>query len=332
MVEDQTQTKKLLEEQQRPLNTRSTTNTWLQKQSYGDAIERLYSIVNHNLDSVKRQLEYVDSLGNDNLRMMRISSDLLPFYTHADWRDLYKNRTFLDVIERKFADIGKYSRDKDIRLSFHPGQFTCLASDRPEVVERSIEEFEYHVDMVRWMGYGQRFQDFKCNVHIGGRLGPDGIRAVYPRLSTEAKNVITLENDEMSWGLNSVLSLSDIIPVVMDLHHHWVRNGEYIQPDDDRVKQVIDSWRGVRPTMHYSYSRDEALPEGFDHTTLPDMAQLLEQGHKKQKLRAHSDFYPNELANRWALSFWPYFDIMCESKCKNLASIKLYEFWENNIK
>jgi UV DNA damage endonuclease len=84
--------------------------------------------------------------------------------------------------------------------------------------------------------------------------------------------------------------------------------------------------------MHYSYSRDEALPEGFDHTTLPDMAQLLEQGHKKQKLRAHSDFYPNELANRWALSFWPYFDIMCESKCKNLASIKLYEFWENNIK
>ena len=55
---------------------------------------------------------------------------------------------------------------------------------------------------------------------------------------------------------------------------------------------------------------------------------LLEAGHKKGKLRAHSDWYPNQLVNDWALSFLPYTDIMCESKCKNLASIDLYKYYK----
>ena len=50
------------------------------------------------------------------------------------------------------------------------------------------------------MGYGTNFQDFKCNVHISGRQGPAGIKAVLPRLSQEARNSITIENDENAWG------------------------------------------------------------------------------------------------------------------------------------
>jgi UV DNA damage endonuclease len=52
---------------------------------------------------------------------------------------------------------------------------------------------------------------------------------------------------------------------------------------------------------------------------------LLSQGYKKSKLRAHSDFYWNRAVNDWALTFWDNFDIMCESKAKNLASRALYE-------
>ena len=82
--------------------------------------------------------------------------------------------------------------------------------------------------------------------------------------------------------------------------------------------------------MHYSYSRDTALPEGFAHDSMLDFPDLLEAGHKKGKLRAHSDYYPNQLVNDWALSFLPYTDIMCESKCKNLASIELYKYYKGN--
>jgi UV DNA damage repair endonuclease len=206
----------------------------------------------------------------------------------------------------------------------HPGQFTVLASDNPGIVERSIAEFEYHADMARWMGYGKSFQDFKINVHISGRQGPEGIRRAYKKLSPEARNCITIENEENSWGLDDCLSISDVVPIVLDIHHHWIREGEYINSNDDRVKKVIESWRGVRPTCHYSISREDVL---VDHVTdiVPDYTALLESGYKKAKLRAHSNFYWNTAVNKWALSFTNDFDIMCESKAKNLASFALYQ-------
>jgi hypothetical protein len=207
-------------------------------------------------------------------------------------------------------------------LSFHPGQFTVLASVNENIVERSIEEFEYHADMARWMGYGQKFQDLKINVHISGRKGPQGIRDVHSRLSPEARNCITIENEENAWGLDDCLSISDLVPIVLDVHHHWCREGEYISPMDPRVDRVVTSWRGVRPTLHYSISREDVLVDHDDQILL-DYRKLLTEGYKKQKLRAHSDFYWNTAVNEWALSFLNTHDIMCESKGKNLSSFAL---------
>jgi UV DNA damage endonuclease len=173
------------------------------------------------------------------------------------------------------------------------------------------------------MGYGRTFQDFKINVHISGKRGPQGFRDTYNRLSPEARRCITIENEENSWGLNDCLSISDIVPVVLDLHHNWIREGEYISATDDRVRRVVDSWRGVRPALHYSTSREDYLV-GHSPDLAPDYPALLESGHKKQKLRAHSDFYWNQATTDWALTFWEQFDIQCESKGKNLASEQVY--------
>jgi UV DNA damage repair endonuclease len=241
-----------------------------------------------------------------------------------EYKDFWHSTDVQNSLARWFAPIGETARANDVRLSFHPDQFVVLASDREEVVNKSIEEFEYHCDMVRWMGYGKSFQDFKVNVHISGRKGPQGIRDVYSRLSPEARNTLTLENEEYTHGLSDCLSLSDLVPTVMDIHHNWIREGNYISHNDDLVKQVIDSWRGVRPTMHYSVSREDVLTS-HSTTRLPDHGALIESGHNKQKLRAHSDYFWNDAVNDWALTFHDKFDIMCESKGKNLASFKLLE-------
>ena len=82
------------------------------------------------------------------------------------------------------------------------------------------------MDMARWMGYGKEFQDYKINVHIAGRAGPEGIRAALKRMSPEARNTITIENEEISYGLTDCLQLSDVVPIVLDIHHHWIREGE----------------------------------------------------------------------------------------------------------
>ena len=305
-------------------NTGTTTISWLNKQSRDAAEEKLLELATQNIEATRKLVEKVGAL-DEPLRMVRLSSDILPAYTHDNYRDFYKRGDVLALLEREFSKIGVVARDKQVRLSMHPGQFTVLASDNPGIVDNSIEEFEYHADMARFMGYGKQFQDFKINVHISGKQGPEGIRRAYNRLSPEARNCITIENEENAWGLDDCLTLSDIIPTVLDVHHHWIREGEYISPLDDRVKNVVHSWRGVTPTMHYSVSREDYLVD-HDPNVAPSHADLLQEGYKKQKLRAHSDFYWNTKVNDWAVSFLDTHDIMCESKGKNLASVALAKY------
>ena len=303
-------------------NTGTTTVAWLNRQTKDRAVEKLWELMKQNIEAARQLVKRVGEL-DENLRMVRLSSDILPVYTEPNWNWFWLQSDVRTYAEKEFQSVGHIARDRGVRLSFHPGQFTVLASEDPDIVNRSIEEFEYHVDMARWMGYGKEFQDFKINVHIAGRAGPEGIRAALKRMSPEARNTITIENEEISYGLTDCLQLSDVVAIVLDIHHHWIREGEYIQRGDDRVKRVIDSWRGRRPVCHYSVSREDILV-GHCQRTAPDHKILLETGHKKQKLRAHSDFYWNSAVNEWALSFWQDFDIMCESKAKNLASFELH--------
>ena len=319
---DRSLSKRLLEEIERPYNERSTTITWLNRQTRDVAEERLWDIMVHNIQGMEKLIRYVGGLPDD-LRMVRIGSNILPAYTQSDWCYYWKKPDVREYCEREFAKVGNVARRLDVRLSFHPGQFTVLASDNPDIVSRSIEEFEYHVDMCRWMGYGQKFQDFKINVHIAGRQGPEGIKQVLPRLSPEARNTITIENDENKWGIDSSLELAEHCALVLDIHHHWVNSGEYIESNDDRVKRIIGSWRGVRPVLHYSVSREDYLGT-HDKGTRPAMDTLLSEGYKKAKLRAHSDMYWNTAVNEWAWTFTKDFDIMCESKHKQLSSIGFY--------
>ena len=327
---DQTQKPKILKEIQQNYTEKVTTVAWCNRQEKHVAEERMLDLVTHNMQSAYNLVEWVGTALPAERRMVRLGSNQIPMATEPTWRYLWDDPNNQRILEDGFAKVGQLAKDLDVRISFHPGQFCVLASDKPDVVERSLDEFEYHANMARWMGYGQEFMDMKLNIHISGRLGAEGIINILPKLSPEARNTIAIENDEMCHGLDESLKLEKHLALVLDIHHHWIRDEEYIQADDERIERIIDSWRGVRPTLHYSYSRDEWLPEpslfesGSRHTTMHDLPSLLDLGCKKQKLRAHSDFYPNEKVNEWALSFFDNFDIQCEAKAKNLASEQLY--------
>ena len=305
-------------------NQNTTTVAWLKRQTTDVAEQKLWDLMGQNIESIRKLVEKVGTL-DESLRMVRLGSDMLPVYTQPDFAYFWRKPDVIQYAEKHLSEVGDIARDRNVRLSMHPGQFVVLASENPGIVQRSIEEFEYHADLARWMGFGKTFQDFKINVHISGKQGPEGIRKAYPLLSPEARNCITIENEENSHGLDTCLTLSDLVPIVLDIHHHWIREGEYIDPKDSRVLRVIESWRGLRPTAHYSVSREDVLV-GHIPDASPVMDSLLLSGYKKQKLRAHSNFYWNKSVNDWALSFWDNFDIMCESKAKNLASFELYNY------
>jgi UV DNA damage endonuclease len=308
----------------RKYNTGTTTIAWLNRQTREVAEQKLWELMEQNIGATQALVERVGTLPLGQ-RMLRLSSDILPGFTEPTWRSFWQQADVQRRAEWLFRQVGDSARLNNVRLSFHPGQFCVLASESDEIVERSIEEFEYHATMAAWMGFAKGFQDYKINVHIAGRRGPEGIRAAYSRLSPEARRCITIENEEITYGLDDCLQLSDLVPIVLDIHHYWIREGEYISPRDPRIQTIINSWRGVRPVIHYSVSREDLLI-GHDPGGAPFMESLLKKGFKKQKLRAHSDFFWNEACNIWALNHLQWADIMCESKGKNLASQKLYEF------
>ena len=312
-----------LEAIERAFNPRTTTLRWLSGASREAAAAKLLELVEHNLEAQLRLLAFVAELP-PTLHMLRLSSDLLPLYSHPNVADFYQSAEVQALLQQRFAQIGEFARAHDIRLSFHPGQYCVLGSDRPEVVENSLAEFEYHADMIRMMGYGQRFQDFKCNVHIAGRLGAEGVRAVWPRLSQVARNVITFENDEKTYGVDDCLRVADLAPVVLDIHHCWIHENDYIDPHDPRVQRIIDSWRGVRPTMHYSQPPERLQALGFAAEQKLTLPALLEKVSKRD-LYLHSDRMWNDWTNRYALQFVERFDIMFEAKHKNLASQEFYQ-------
>ena len=308
----------------RDLNGRSTTMRWLREHPE-EADQRQWDIMNHNAAAAVKLIERVATLPPER-RMVRLGSEMLQGYTEPSWIDWWQRHEIQDHCEKIFAPVGDAARRLGVRLSFHPGQFCVLASESDEIVGRSILEFEYHADMARWMGYGQSWHDsgFKINVHLSGKGGPDKFLRTLGKLSPEARNLITIENDEVSNGLDLTLLVAEHVALVLDIHHHWVKTGEYIDPTDSRVQRVVESWRGVRPAMHYSVSREDLLVD-HDPTVRPDLDALLAGGHKKQQLRAHSDLMWNTAVNDWALRFADQFDIQVEAKGKNLASQQLYE-------
>jgi UV DNA damage repair endonuclease len=313
------------------LNQSGTTIKWLSSQTPDRARERLWDLMRANVTALANQIEWVGKQPPMQ-RMFRITSDLLTAYSHDDWMPFYFQPDVVAFLESNLSKIGERARKLDIKLSFHPGQFCVLASEQDHVVENSIVEFEYHCDLIRYMGYGREFQDFKCNVHIGGKRGPDGIKAALRRLSPEARNCLTIENAEFTWGLDSSLELEHDCALVLDIHHHWINSGgQYIEPSDDRFKRVVDSWRGVRPTIHYSVSREDVVGDHDTHTSL-HLPTLKASGFTNAKLRAHSEYYWNQVSNDWALTFLPVADIMCESKQKNIASKALVDYYESKLK
>ena len=311
---------------EKEFNTKTTTVTAIEKLSEKDMFKKLEPLVQHNLSSTFKLLEYSASLPKD-LQMLRLSSEILPLRTHESTKKFWKNKNISNLIESELNKIGVFAKNNEIRIGFHPGQFCVLNSNNSVTLKNSIEEFEYHVDLARMMGFSKWHENgFFINVHVGGKQnGTEQLIKNLKLLSKEAINLITIENDEYSFGVDECLRLKDHLALVLDIHHHWCKTGEYIQPDDKRIDEIVASWKGIRPLIHYSVSPEKMFE--CEPNTLPNLSILKAQGFKIKDLRIHSKDYWNQAVNKWAYSFLDKFDIELECKNKNQASLKfLKEF------
>lgn len=312
----------------RRMNQTTSTMAYLGRLGPAAAFDKIAAIAAHNLKALRLQIEHVAARPPLE-RLHRMSSGLLPGYTHPSCRDFYRDPDLHDLIARELGTAGEAARQGDVRLSMHPDQFCVLATLREPALENAIAELEYHADIMAMMGYGTGWhpEGAHINVHGGARAaGVDGFRAGFARLSRTARDLLTVENDEVSYGLDDLLPLADTLPIVLDLHHHWIASGgEYLDLDDPRVGIIAASWRGVRPVSHISVSRETLLP-AHDAATRPSFAALTQAGITPKDLRGHSDMMWNAAVNDLVADHLAWTDFEVEAKSKNLASEALAQY------
>ncbi|MDD4476259.1 MAG: UV DNA damage repair endonuclease UvsE [Eubacteriales bacterium] len=272
----------------------SEMKSCLQKNANED---RLLSIIEHNLDSLNTLIEYNIQYG---IKLFRISSDLIPFGSSIanilPWQNLY---------QEKFTSIGSKIKKSRMRLSMHPGQYTVLNSPDESVVERSIQDLEYHTKVLDCLGLGS---EHKIILHLGGIYGNKG-KAIerfvsrYRELSNGVKNRLVVENDDRLFNIEDVLNTASIdgIPVVFDNLHNSINPSEKLYDDIEWIKMCSETWtkEDGPPKIHFS------------------------QQHPDKRPGAHSDF----IAIDNFLEFYQQLhetdiDIMLEVKDKNLSALK----------
>jgi UV DNA damage endonuclease len=151
----------------RDINTSTVTMAYLGRLEPKAAYDKLASVVAHNLEAFRLQIAHVAARPRLE-RLHRLSSDLLPGYTHPACVDFYRDPDLRRLIETKLADVGRLARESDVRLSMHPGQFCVIASANPSAAANGLAEFEYHVEVMALMGYGEGWHPHGAHINIHG--------------------------------------------------------------------------------------------------------------------------------------------------------------------
>jgi UV DNA damage endonuclease len=312
------------------MNLRDTTVAALSRLPPAEAPAKLLDLVRGNMAALLAQVEEA-AAAPPLERCLRIVSNVLPCYTHPVARPRYDEPALREAAEAGLSAAGARAREAGVRLSMHPGQFCVLATDSPAALANSVAEVEYHTEVMRMLGLAGSWHPMGAHINVhGGARGPGvaGFLRGFARLSEDARGLLTVENDETSYGLDSLLPLAESLPIVLDLHHHWCHSaGEHLGPDDPRIAAVRASWRGTRPVGHISAPREDLpVPEGaMDPERLPGWAALIAAGATPRALRQHSNRMWNRAINAWAVGHLAWTDLEVEAKAKNLASHDLAE-------
>ena len=253
--------------------------------------DKLKSKVFANLAALKKQVLYISTLP-DNQRMFRISSDLLPLYSHLDYMHLYDHPMIAPVMKQALKHIGEIVKTNNIRISSHPSQFITLSSDRSDVVDNSIRDLECAKRIFEYMQLTP--DECSINIHCNGRSFslPEHASHLFPWL--------TIENDEKKAGFDKTISLCEQynIRMVLDFHHYFCEHDKYLDINSNDFQRVLNTWGGKRPYFHISQPRGTA---------------------NKRELCAHSDYIDDLQLINYLASFLNHGDVEVEAKHKNLA-------------
>ena len=233
---------------------------------------------------------------NNNIKLFRVSSDMIPWASEFDITTMPDYRKFSNVLR----GVGNLAKMYGQRLTSHPGPFNVLVSPNDKVVKNTITDLSLHGEMFDLMGL-ERSPYNLINIHCNGVYGDkqsamDRFCKNFELLPESVQTRLTIENDDKG-SMYSVKDLMYIherigIPIVFDYHHHTFNTGDL--SEQEALELAMSTWGDVKPLVHYSESR-----------TLEDPT---------AKPQAHSDYIYSEI-NTYGHDL----DIDIEAKMKELT-------------
>lgn len=267
-------------------------------------MDELKSRITQNLKDLLKMIQWNQENG---IRVFRLSSELF----------MHKTNPKIPDYDYEFAkpllkQIGDLANSYGHRLTFHPGQYNVLASPNSKYVKKTIEDLQYHADVLDLMGIGK---DGVMVIHGGGIYGDKNSAFKrwidnYHKLPDSIKNRLVLENCERIFSIEDCLYINSKtgVPIVFDTHHFEcykkMHPEEHFKPPEEYILLILDTWhqKNIKPKFHVS-----------------------EQG--SGRIGHHSDYIdtiPNyllEIPEKYGIDI----DIMIEAKMKELSIQKLYE-------
>ena len=239
--------------------TTSSTITYTNYINKNYNTSKLLEITKNNLDSLYEIIKY--NVKN-NFHFYRLTSKLVPLATH-DKIDFDYITPLLD----EYKKIGKLINDNNIRVDTHPDQYAVLNSMDSKIVKNTVEILEYHYKIMDAIG----IKDKIIILHVGSSAC--GKKASITRfinnfnkLPDHIKKCIAVENDDKVYNIKDVLELCHKInvPMVLD-YHHFICNNEK-EDINDYLKEIIDTWDGKLPKMHFSSPKSKLKKEFRSHS------------------------------------------------------------------
>lgn len=234
-----------------PIRFKTHTAKHILQFSRDEQLERLSRTVYHNASSLHKAVLFCI---DHSIGCFRINSRLLPLKTHPDAGYEIDDLPEHQKAEETFSDIAKLARQNNIRLTFHPDQFTLLSSRDSDITKRSMEELVYHMELAESVGADV------ITLHGGGAYGDKQttlrrIESNIEQLPLGLREKLVLENDDRIYTPEDLLPLCKRtnIPLAYDVHHHRCN------PDSLNVTEASEAslatWKR-EPLFHISSPRE----------------------------------------------------------------------------
>lgn len=263
------------------------------------SFERLSELIQHNLMSMEKMLDYNIENG---IQMYRISSDIIPFGSDKDTNHI----DFENIFQEEFRRLSEKINQNNIRVSMHPGQYTVLNSPHEEVVTRAIADLEYHTKLLDALKVDK---SHKIILHVGGVYGDKSAAKKrfinqYKKLSPAIKERLIIENDDRLYTALDVLEISEETgaPMVYDNLHNACNPSDPEKTDTEWIIHAKETWAEADGPMkiHYSQQRENARLGAHTKTI-----------YIKKFMEFYEKIAPLDV------------DIMLEVKDKNLSAVKV---------